>query len=160
MAADQFNCDGMSGFGGWAPAGHPAGDQITLAANNPGGGGGRGFRHWRGDGININGGGFSIHPPSAFSDMWIRFYMRFQAGFKWSPLIYTKDLYVHSGNIFTLGFHGSDSFGVSIISPSTNLDGPVGWQSVMRGSVSDGSFHCYEVHVKTGVSGIAEHLDR
>jgi hypothetical protein len=81
----------MSGYGGWAPSGHPAGDQITLAANNPAGGGGRGFRHWRGDGVNVNGGGISINFPGSYSEMWMRFYMRYQAGFQFSQLYYTKD---------------------------------------------------------------------
>src|SRR5881296_3316998 len=48
--ADALVCaagDGISGSGAWTSTGHPLGDEITLAANNPGGGGGRGFRHWR-----------------------------------------------------------------------------------------------------------------
>jgi hypothetical protein len=156
LTSAQMNCDQMSGYGSWVTSGHPSGDQITLAANNPAGSGGRGFRHWRADGTNGNGGGMSIHPPASFTEFWMRFYMRYQAGFQWSLLNYTKDLYVHSGSIYTLGFHNSNNFGVSIISPSTNVFGSYGWQSTMGSAVSDGQFHCFETHLKTGTVGIAE----
>ena len=156
LTAAQMNCDGMGGYGNWATSGHPSGDQITAAANNPAGGGGRGFRHWRGDGTNINGGGFSMNLPTALTEMWMRFYMRYQAGFQWSLLNYTKDVYFHDGTVLTLGFHSANSWGVSVISPSVNLYGNYGWQSVMGNSTSDGLWHCYESHLKAGPSGIAE----
>jgi hypothetical protein len=79
----------------------------------------------------------------------------YQAG-SWSQLNYTKDLYSHSGSLYTLGFHSSNSFGIGIISPGANLYGSYGWQSVMGGPASDGLFHCYETHLKTGLLGIAE----
>ena len=83
--------------------------------------------------------------------------MRYQSGFQWSPsLNYTKDIYAHGGGVSTLRFHGSNTFGLSVISPSQNFSGPIGWQSVMGSSISDGSWHCYESHLKNGSGGVAE----
>lgn len=153
--------DGLTGWGGWTTAGHRNGDEIVAAANNPSGGGGKGFRHWRGDGTNVNGGSVRVVLPNPVTDMWIRFYMRYQAGFRFSPLIYTKDLYVNVGSVstFAVGFHGSDRFGISTISPSRNIDGSPGWTSVNGGASADGNWHCYETHVKMNTSaanGVAE----
>src|SRR5437867_9355689 len=47
-------CDSIQSFGGWTANGQ--GEQITSAANNPGGGGGRGQRQWVCDGSNCNSG--------------------------------------------------------------------------------------------------------
>src|SRR5512144_419349 len=73
--------DGISGSGGWTTAGHPNGDEITVAANNPAGAGGKGFRHWRADGQNSNGGGINVNLPSPMPELWVRWYMRYQLGF-------------------------------------------------------------------------------
>ena len=153
--------DGIAGWGAWTTPQHPNGDEITLAANYPGGGGGRGFRHWRGDGSNVNSGGLLITLPATLPEMWIRFYMRYESGFNWSPLNYTKDLYVNvtATGAFTVGFHSGDGFGVATISPSRNIIGSPGWASVNGGTRADGLWHCYETHVKvntSGANGIAE----
>lgn len=153
--------DGIAGWGAWTTGGHPNGDEITLAANNPGGGGGRGFRHWRGDGTNVSGGGLSVNLPAPYPELWLRVYMRYQAGFAWSQLNYSKELYfnVTGTAAFTLGFHSADSFGIATISPSRNILGGPGWTSTNGGATSDGQWHCYEAHVKTntsGANGVAE----
>src|SRR5262245_57617789 len=72
--------DGIRGHGGWtSTAGNV--DRITAAANNPTGGGGKGFRHVRGDGTNNGGGGIGVNLPSPLREMWLRFYMRYPVGF-------------------------------------------------------------------------------
>src|SRR5687767_9283016 len=73
--------DGIAGSGAWTTSAGSQ-DQITAAANNPLGAGGKGFRHWRGDGVNNVGGGIRIDFPPA-TQMWFRMYIRYQAGFRW-----------------------------------------------------------------------------
>ena len=51
-------------------------DRIIAEANYPGGGGGKGFRHYRCDGANCGGGGFMIDLPTGYTELWARFYMR------------------------------------------------------------------------------------
>jgi hypothetical protein len=158
--------DNITGWGGWSTSSGKI-DQITTAANNPSGAGGRGFRHWRGGasstnllGQSNNAGGIKIDVPGGHTEIWVRWYMRWQQGFAWQMLQQTKDLYVNSGSTvgtFTLGFHSTDNFGVSIVQPSSqNLHGSPGWQSTMGGAVGDGRWHSYEYHVKTTSPTVAE----
>jgi len=69
--------DGISGNGGWTTSGGSL-DQITAAANYSGGGGGRGFRHWVGDGLNNTGGGIRVSWVGV-PEIWFRYYIRFQS---------------------------------------------------------------------------------
>lgn len=159
------NGDGISGYGNWTTSNGTV-DQITAAANNPAGPGGRGFRHWRGAGVNNNGGGLRIVLPAQQSEIWVRWYMRYQSGFAWSSAgqpNYTKDLYFNVTNsnypVFTVGFHDTSLFGVAQVQPTgRNLyGGPPGWLAANGGSAGDGAWHAYETHVKMGTSnGIAE----
>src|SRR6186997_114660 len=55
--------DGLVGHGAWTTPGHRSGDEITAAANYPSGAGGKGFRHWRCDGFDCNGGGIKLILP-------------------------------------------------------------------------------------------------
>jgi hypothetical protein len=141
--------DYLAGWGGGLP------DEVTSSANHSGGGGGRGFRHWRGDGVNNNGGGlridFTLSPSMGVQkEFWVRWYMRYQSGFKFSGLNYTKEIYVNvtDPGWFTWGFHGSDSFGIS-----KGNGAPPGWTSTMGGSTGDGLWHCYEGHAKMDTNG-------
>lgn len=155
----------MTPGGNWTTS-NGSRDQITLAANNPAGGGGKGLRHWRGAGRTNNGGGVQVSLPVPVREMWLRWYMRYQAGFSFSTLNMTKDLYVNvsgsQGAIFTMGFHWADNFGVGHVSNQSGNQVaycPPGWQSVMGGSTGDGKWHAYEFHVKmdtNGRNGIAE----
>ena len=68
-------CDGLTGEGGWTcdnGDGTVREEHITVLANYPGGGGGKGQRHWLGDGINNISGGMRIsltssNPSSGFA---------------------------------------------------------------------------------------------
>jgi len=126
----------------------PTGDDAILtAANNPGGGGGKGFRHWVGDGLNNGGGGILVQWPST-AEMWFRYYIRFQTGFAWAPIINMKTLYVQQGqaNGFYFGLH-NQVIG-AVINGTQLLHSTVSWSNWMGGAVGDGQWHCLELHVK------------
>ena len=79
------SCDGLALGGGWTCEG--LGEQITSDANYPNGAGGKGQRHWKGDGIdNVTSGGLSLAFQTPQKELWIRWYMRYEEGFKWSYL--------------------------------------------------------------------------
>jgi hypothetical protein len=153
--------DGIRGWGGWVTAGHPNGDEINAAANNPAGAGGKGFRHWRGDGFDNNAGGIRL-AFSAVPEFWIRWYMRYESGFNWNPVghpDFTKDIYFTGNTASDVKFgYQFGSYGVSVVSPVVNLLGG-SWSGVMGGNTGDGAWHCYEAHLKmdtNNADGIAE----
>lgn len=158
---DNVNCDGMTGWGGWTASGGEE-EQIALAANNPEGGGGKGQRHWVGDGENNNSGGLSVTFNSAQSEFWVRWYMRYANGFQWDPLSYDKILYIDPGTprAFILEWYGADKCNIRTAIGNNNLSASgFGWNTTMGGSSSDGQWHCLELHVKMdtdGTDGIAE----
>lgn len=135
--------DGISGYGGWKSRNGRA-DEITAAANYPGGGGGKGFRHWASDGQNAGGGGLGITLPSPVTKLWLRMYMRYQAGFSWlhGRPHYIKDHYWrgHNQPIFGYyggwGFHASGDHGSSLT-----------WEQSQGGTVGSGQWNCYEYHI-------------
>ena len=136
------NCDGLSPHGSWTALGK--GEQITTAANNSNGGGGRGQREWNGDTQNVGSGSTSID-FSAVNDIYVRWYMRYQQGYSWAPLQYDKVIYFFSGAIAEL--YGSDSW--NFHSGGTNhVLSNAGFQTANGGAKGDGKFHCYEIHQK------------
>lgn len=157
---NSVNCDGWTGYGTWNN-GPPYYESVTTAANNAGGAGGRGIRHWVGTGKNSNSGGMRL-TFNTQSELWIRFYKRYAAGFSWSPMQEDKMLWLGgtSGAPETAIFsYSRDSFrfwnqnqssppGNNTIYGTANT----GWNNVMGRSVSDGLWHCYEVHVKMNSS--------
>ncbi len=142
--------DGIAGSGGWTVS-TGVSDQITPAANNPSGGGGKGFRHWRGDGSNNDGGGLAISLPTGVTEMWVRLYQRYQSGFGFTgggPL-YIKDNYwgaCGSGCVI-FGIQGRNSWGVNF-NGSTNYSSSLTWAASQGGAVGDGRWHAYEYHLK------------
>jgi len=154
--------DGISGFGGWTTA-LGSEDEIIAAANHPNGAGGKGFRHWRGDGWNVNGGGIAVNLPSPQTEFWMRFYARWEQGFYWASFVdhphYTKDIYFFNPvkGSAVLGF--DRGWGAAGTSPGGDYRGVPGWKEVMGGIYGDGLWHCYEAHFKVdtnGSNGIAE----
>jgi hypothetical protein len=145
---------GIGPHGDWSTA-NGNWDQITAAANYPGGGGGLGLLHWRGDGINNNGGGLGIAPfaSGGASELWIRWYMKYPTGFALNPAGrwgHTKEVYMYGNSAvdWETGWRSSDAFGLEIYSPSHNTTANWGWQSTMGGLVGDGRWHCFEIHTK------------
>src|SRR5688500_1127099 len=59
LLASIVKCNGLAGGGAWTSSAGSK-EQITSAANNPSGGGGRGQRSWIGDGVNNGSGGMSV----------------------------------------------------------------------------------------------------
>jgi hypothetical protein len=159
--------DGLQGWGAWTTA-NGNGDSITAAANNPNGGGGKGYRSMVGDGGNNSGGGFRIWLPSVMSELWLRYYMRHQAGFGWEydQPHYEKDLYFNDtakgASVFVFGYLNGH-FGVTGVQPGTpqysGFNTADSWQGINGGKKGDGKWHYFEVHVKmdtNGANGIAE----
>jgi hypothetical protein len=141
--------DAIKRYGDWTAGGQ--GDQIIAAANRPGSLG-NGFRHYRNAGRNSNGGGLKILLPFPVTAMWVRYYMRYSAGFSWvgGRPQYTKELYWNVGglNILIFGHQGGgwglNSRGVlNVRSSSTWADTPAG------------QWHMFEYHVQQA-EGIVE----
>lgn len=140
--------------GDWTTAPSPNGNgwQVTAAANYPGGAGGLGFRNWRGDGSNNVSGGASIVLSTPQSEIWVRFYMRYQAGFVWTGggnPGYTKEHYWDGcSGAGTCVIFGHEGGGWGISDNVTNYGGNISWTSLFGGPASDGLWHCFEYHVK------------
>ena len=158
-----LGCDSIAKYGDWT-CGSGQKEQITSAANNPGGPGGKGQRQWSGDGTNDNSGSTVVNFNAPQKELWIRWYMRYQAGFKWTTLQYDKILYLD--NTTVPEFLGWDSVNV-YTAPSGNVASTTGgWDTVMKNGAidpatghrtSDGQWHYYEVHLKNnGSAGVAE----
>jgi len=146
------NGDGIEGGGDWSTSNGSV-DQITAAANNPAGGGGKGFRHWAGDGVNNNGGGIVVQWVGV-SEMWFRYYIRFQA-VAWDPsTVYMKTIYCNRGvpGTFYFGLHDNVIGGYVEADLRTHKSTVsfVNWQG---GSTGDGNFHALEVHAKMNTTG-------
>ena len=161
------NCDGLTIYGDWNTSDGKE-EQITAAANYPGGASGKGQRHWLGDGWTNNSGGTRIEWTSPQSELWIRTYMRFQSGLQWNPLVTYKIFYIDVTLPYhvVLNFDGPDKLSVSPFGYSYYSNGN-GWNTIMANGgtdangnkTSDGQWHLYEVHIKmdtNGSNGIAE----
>ncbi len=156
----QYNgtlCDGLKWGGAWFFGNYRT--QITSVANNPNGGGGRGARFWIGDGVNANTGTITVTFTSPQKELWIRWYMRYEAGFQWGKLYYDKNLYIYTGvpNISVIPEFYSEKY-VVIAQATPNYyqvqsTNEGGWSSIMGGNKSDGKFHAYEIHLKMDTDG-------
>lgn len=163
----SLNCDGLSNYGSWTSDNGDSTyevEQITADANNPGGEGGKGQRHWEGDGTNNLSGGTKIEFTSSQPELWVRWYMRYEQGFKWNSQEYDKILYFDVGTTHAViaGWRDGDKvmlrslYDSNVVQKSTDGNG---WNTIMGGSASDGQWHYYEVYLKMdtdGSDGIAE----
>lgn len=151
----------------WPVITDPQGGNVTEAvsvSNNSNGDGGLGLRMWISDGQNNNSEDPNIIFDSAHPELWIRWYMRYEEGFRWSggnPR-YHKLLYIYSQN-GPGGFNwipepDSGDFQIWTNGGSIPVTSPsVSWKDVF-GDTSDGLFHMFEVHIKNdtdGTDGIA-----
>ena len=140
-------------------------DQIASAANNSAGGGGLGFRHWVGDGLNNNGGGIRIS-FAATTEMWVRYYIKHPLGFAYNGSGNMKTIYAN-GDIATFYFgyffgemgghiENDSGFGTSVGNHLARASGEYApftlvaktfadWQG---GATGDGQWHYLELHVK------------
>lgn len=139
-----INCDGISSYGSWCASNCTSGgEQITSAANYSGGGGGRGQRQWNGDGSNVVSGSMSVD-WTAVPEIYIRWYMRYQSGYAWSPLSYDKTFYMNGNTIPEI--QSSDNW--NFFNGSNHTIANAGFATMNGGSTGDGQFHCFEIHMK------------
>lgn len=161
--SDPLNCDGIGKGGSWATSsGHY--DQIISAANNSAGGGGKGYRHWVGDGINNNGGGITVS-FSPQTELWMRWYHKWALDFQWNTLIYDKLLYFDMGQSGStiIEPYGFDKFTFRLYTGTQDYQSAsgTGWDTIMSAGAldgnghrkSDGQWHCFEIHIKQETSG-------
>lgn len=143
-------CDGMSSYGGWTAA-NGGKEQITTAANYSGGGGGRGQRHWISNGTNSNSGSVVTSFTNPSTEIYIRWYVRFQSGLDLgsagSPhkLLYWNDCTGNAGGCY---FAINDTtVRLSVAGANYDNGGTWGWQDWMGGTTADGNWHWIELHV-------------
>lgn len=161
-------CDGMSSYGGWTTSPGSVGEQITSAANHAAGGGGRGQRHWIGDGLNNNSGSIRINFNTPGNELWIRWYFRHESG-----LIIPIDdsgqkmLYFTGAGGSCAGNTGGCYFLLGKTTSRLTVSGtnyfstvPFGSEDLWGGTSSDGQWHWVELHVKkvstSGADGIVQ----
>lgn len=147
---NSLGCDGLSNGGEWTCNPGSYEEQITSAANYSGGGGGKGQRHWKGDGYDNNSAGLLIVFKTTQPEIWFRWYMRYQTGFQWSTL--NNDKIIHcfdnTGAQFVVEWGtGPDKARFEVGGTPYESSAGNGWNTVMGGSVSDGQWHLYEFHV-------------
>jgi hypothetical protein len=148
--SDPLNCDNISKKGAWTAEPGAYNEQITQSANYPGGAGGKGQRHWIGDGTNNNSGSIQINFNSSQKRFWMRWYQRWQAGFSpnWDTF---KNVWFEPNNGGRIIFHtGRPGIGgIDLFPPDSSTEvRNVGWgSSFYTGGTSDGSWHSFEVHL-------------
>jgi hypothetical protein len=160
----NLNCDGISNDTGGTCDNGVGREQITAAANYPSGVGGKGQRHWMGDGVNNVSSGLLPYFTSPQSELWVRWYMRYEQGFQWSELVNQKILYFDPVTFprLIVEYYGQDK--VQIYSYAVNQGWPSvgdGWNTVMANGgtdangnkTSDGQWHLWEFHVKIDTNG-------
>lgn len=150
-----INCDGLNWYGAWTPPSYPdSKSQITSAANNPLGSG-NGERTWFEDGVANNSAAVSVVFSSSQTELWVRYYVRYELGFAWDTLGFDKHLYFFTdgSSLFQYwGWYGNGKYAataqvVAVPFPVQTAEGQ-GWDNVMSGVTSDGAFHCIEVYCK------------
>ena len=151
-------CDGISKSGGWTTA-LGAVEQITSAANFSDGAGGRGQRHWIGDGTNVASGVVSYSFLAPQQEIYVRWYVRFQTGLALAQSGGSHKFMYFNGT-FCQG-HASGCY--LLMQPSNTLlvvagtpyqTSGWGWNDLHGGKNSaDGQWHCMEAHLKTNSAG-------
>lgn len=148
----SLNCDGLSKGGSWTCSPEGYYEHIVSSANNPGGTGGKGQRHWIGDSTNNNSGGTNI-ALNGPTELWLRWYMRWQPGFKWraggSKVLYFNDT---AGSAFAYLMINNNPTDWDLYTQTGDqkhyLSSGAGWRDLFPSGASDGSWHFFEVHIK------------
>ncbi len=161
----NIGCDGLGSYK--SMTNNRSMTQITSVANYIGGAGGNGVRFWNGDGKDNISDTLQldltiIYPPS-ITELWIRWYMRYEQDFQWSQIIYDKLLRFNTISAIP-NFLGFNSLTIVPYSTSHQPTPGVGWNTIMANGAldangnrkSDGQWHLYEVHLKanTATGGI------
>jgi hypothetical protein len=154
---ESLDCDGLDSHGADQQCGY--GERITSAANYSSGGGGRGQRHLVASGDDQNTGGLKISFNQSQTEIWIRWYMRYESGFGWSSSPggvspgYDKWLYFRPAEAHP---NWKDTHVVVEGMSGNKLSADnKGWAYIMGGDLGSGEWHCYEVHLKSHASDAA-----
>lgn len=175
---NSLSCDGWETGGGWssscsAPKNHTF---ITSNANNPSGGGGIGLRHYIGDGSNNHSGTLALTFASPQSELYIRWYFKYQLGFQWNSLTYHKQIYMWTATTANVP-EPQWSYDYAIGYASRDNEDQIRWYNqawdawMVTGATadypsptkkSDGGWHWIELHLKMDTqsspyNGIAEY---
>lgn len=165
----QLGCDGLSSYGNWTCNAGNLGEQIISEAGNPAGQG-KGQRHWLGNATAVsnvnNSGGTVIRFTRTQPEFWIRWYNRWESGFKWNSQHALKLMYIYTNPQTNVGsqvipeLKDGSYFEVAVQGggPSPRCS-HCGWDALFPSGQSDGSWHAFEVHLKmdtNGSNGIAE----
>ena len=159
-------CDGIGPYGGWTTA-NGNGEQITSAANNPGGGGGRGQRHWIGQSSgNTNGSGSTGFSFPRVQEIYVRWYVRWQAGLRLGGDTPPGSTRNHKVIYFTGSGCGTSTQGCyfdlkggsfAFVQSGFPYDQGTGWDGLFGGSgystQSDGRWIMFEIHLKIATGG-------
>lgn len=131
---------------------------ITADANYSLGKGGKGVRYWVNDGDDVLSAGIYANLSPAEKTLWVRFYFRFESGFKWlnNDPSYCKFFYIRSypsgDPSAILGYGGNDSINIANQGGSpTNIFPRAenkGWSYVYPTKISDTTWHVYELCIK------------
>jgi hypothetical protein len=150
-----LNCDGLTAGGSWTTS-LGSREQITTAANYGGGSGGRGQRHWIGNGTNNNSGsiGYSFSPTN---ELWVRWYVRWQPGFALASSGGSqKVLYFAGGGCGQPNgcyFQFESSAFKMVVAGHLYATYSYGWNTLNGGNNSaTGNWYCFEIHVKSETS--------
>ena len=156
--AGWVTCDGIKKHGDWTTSSGSR-EQITSAANYPGGGGGRGQRHWIGPSYgNTDGSGSVFFPFAAMQqEVYIRWHTRWQAGLKLggitAPILRAQKLVYFTGT--NCGQSGGCVFdiegsGYSFTVNGTSVRCGGGWDALFGGvnAASNGQWISFVLRVK------------
>ncbi|NTW27240.1 MAG: hypothetical protein HGA36_02880 [Candidatus Moranbacteria bacterium] len=152
-----LNCDGLERSNDTLIQGEPL--KIALEANNPKGAGGCGASFAVADGDDIASGNFKAGFPALEKELWIRWYMFFPENFSWGPFEYQKYMFIRGLSleevILEPAFQNGSNLGAyrfvcqgSATATCASPIVPHYWSDVMGGSVGDGKWHSYEIHLK------------
>jgi len=151
-------CDGIKKSGDWRTA-LGSMEQITSAADYPAGGGGRGQRHWIGNGTNVASGVVTYEFTTPQPEIYVRWYVRFQSGLALAQsggshkFLYFNGTFCqgHSMGCYLLMQQGNI---LLTVAGTTYQDSTWGWNDLHGGQNSaDGQWHCMEAHFKTNGPG-------
>lgn len=151
------SCDDLTLTGGGEGGVMVNKTSITSSANYSEGLGGKGIRYWVNDGDDVLSAGIYANLPSPSKELWVRYYSRWESGFKWLNGIpnYQKSLYIRtypSGDPSALAVFWGNDIGISNQGgfPQTNAPRAIdkGWGYIYPGNISDGSWHSYEFYIK------------
>lgn len=157
-------CEGMTFSGGMSTINGKY-TQISSSANNPLGSA-NGFRVYMapapGESHDAQtDGAYRITFSSAQKEFWIRWYNRYSDNVAWSPLEYKKTLYIRTGAPATAQHDGSvvaEPTGHAWIVGTQGggdvyqISSSYGWYDIYPTGTADGTWHCYEIHMKMDTS--------